>query len=59
MWELILIGTYSLVYFFKLGIINLISYLKIYCIRDFPGGPVAKTLRSQCRGPGFDSWWKN
>ena len=23
---------------------------------DFPGGPVAKTLRSQCRGPGFNSW---
>ena len=22
--------------------------------RDFSGGPVAKTLRSQCRGPGFD-----
>ena len=22
--------------------------------RDFPGGAVAKTLRSQCRGPGFD-----
>ena len=20
---------------------------------DFPGGPVAKTLRSQCRGPGL------
>ena len=20
--------------------------------RDFPGGPVAKTLHSQCRGPG-------
>ena len=22
-------------------------------LRDFPGGPVAKTLLSQCRGPGF------
>ena len=22
--------------------------------RDFPGGPVAKTPRSQCRGCGFD-----
>ena len=21
---------------------------------DFPGSPVAKTLLSQCRGPGFD-----
>ena len=25
--------------------------------RGFPGGPVAKTLHSQCRGPGFDPWW--
>ena len=23
---------------------------------DFPGGPVAKTPCSQCRGPGFDLW---
>ena len=23
------------------------------CSRDFPGGPVAKTPSSQCRGPGF------
>ena len=23
----------------------------------FPGGPVAKTLHSQCKGPGFDSGW--
>ena len=23
-------------------------------LRDFPGGPVVKTPRSQCRGPGFD-----
>ena len=21
-------------------------------MRDFPGGPIAKTLSSQCRGPG-------
>ena len=24
--------------------------------RDFPGGPVVKTLHSQCRGPRFDPW---
>ena len=24
--------------------------------RDVPGGPVAKTLSSQCRGPRFDPW---
>ena len=23
---------------------------------DFPGGPVVKTLRFQCRGHGFDPW---
>jgi len=27
--------------------------------RDFPGGPVAKNLSSQCRGPGFDPWSGN
>ena len=26
---------------------------------DFPGGPVVKTLHSQCRGPNFDSWSGN
>ena len=25
----------------------------------FPGGPVVKTLHSQCRGPGFDPWSGN
>ena len=27
--------------------------------RDFPGGPVAKILCSQCRGPRFDPWSGN
>ena len=27
--------------------------------RDFPGGPVVKALRSQCRGPGFHPWSGN
>ena len=27
--------------------------------RDFPGGPVAKTLHSQCRGPRFSPWSGN
>ena len=27
--------------------------------KDFPSGPVAKTLHSQCRGPGFDPWLGN
>ena len=26
---------------------------------DFPGCPVAKTLCSQCGGPGFDPWSGN
>ena len=28
-------------------------------MRDFPGGPVAKTPHSQCRGPGFNPWSGN
>ena len=27
--------------------------------RAFSGGPVVKTLLSQCRAPGFDSWSGN
>ena len=27
---------------------------KMWYTEDFPGGPVIKTLSSQCRGPGFD-----
>ena len=27
--------------------------------RDFPGDPVAKTLHSQCREPGFNPWSGN
>ena len=26
---------------------------------DFHGGPVAKTLSTQCRGPRFYPWWGN
>ena len=26
---------------------------------DFPGGPVVKTLGSQCRGSGFHLWSGN
>ena len=25
-------------------------------VRDFPGGPVVKTLLFQCKGCGFDPW---
>ena len=30
--------------------------VKITEKRGFPGGPVAETLCSQCRGPRFDPW---
>ena len=28
-------------------------------VREFPGGPVVRTLRFHCRGPGFDPWSEN
>ena len=28
-------------------------------VRNFPGGPMAKTPCSQCGGPGFDPWSGN
>ena len=34
------------------------SYLR-WSKRDFPGGPVAKTPRSQSRGPGLNPWSGN
>ena len=34
----------------------MITHMKSMSLRDFPGGPVAKTLSSQCRGPRFDPW---
>ena len=33
-------------------------HLKSDC-GDFPGGPVVKTARFQCRGRGFDPWSGN
>ena len=34
-------------------------HVKEYKVRDFPSGPEAKTLHSQCMGPGFDPWSGN
>ena len=34
-----------------------LEYLKP--LWDFPGGPVTKTLHSQCKGPRFDPWSRN
>ena len=33
--------------------------MKILKCWDFPGGPMAKTPSSQCRGPKFDPWSGN
>lgn len=33
--------------------------LRVKVGKDFAGGPVTETLRSQCRGPGFDPWSGN
>ena len=35
------------------------TFLKTLNYRDFPGGPMAKTLCSQCRGPGLNPWSGN
>ena len=35
------------------------KHIKVYILKmcgDFPGGPVVKTLRFQCRGNGFYPW---
>ena len=32
---------------------------EIGVVRDFPGGPVIKTLFFHCRGQGFDPWSGN
>ena len=39
--------------------IELLLNIKSIKILDFPGSPVAKTPRFQCRGHGFDPWSGN
>ena len=40
--------------------INIILFIHLKCtIWEFSGGPVVKTLHFQCRGHGFDPWWRN
>ena len=39
-----------------LNIVEINSHFKILVLRNFPGGPVAKTSHSQCRRPRFDPW---
>ena len=41
------------------ALLRLNQLLKIYFILSFPGGPVVKTLRFQCRGHRFDPWLGN
>ena len=42
--------------FHLISLVFTMSLLKRHLLQDFPGGPVAKTLHSRCRGPGFDPW---
>ena len=42
------------------GVSGRTNYMHEECTpRDFPRGPVVKTLRSQCRGPRFNPWSGN
>ena len=47
-------GVYGTLYFVLILAVN----LKLLS-RDFPGGPVGKTLSSRFRGPGFNPWSGN
>ena len=38
---------------------NTVGLVKDRGYGDFPGGPVAKTPCSQCKGPEFNSWSGN
>ena len=38
---------------------SLACFLKLKMYRDFPGGPVVRTLRFHYRGPGFSLWSGN
>ena len=38
---------------------RVVGIVKISCLWNFPGGPVAEVPCSQYRGPGFDSWSGN
>ena len=48
-----------LVSFYSTQLIENILIAKISYDKDFPGGPVAKMLRSQRGCPGFDPWLGN
>ena len=39
--------------------LDMYTALYLNWIGSFSGDPVAKTLYSQCRGPGFDPWLGN
>ena len=57
-WELG-VSRYNPVYIEWINNKVLLWHRELYsvsCDGDFPGGPVAKTPHSQCRGPGFDPW---
>ena len=49
----------AIVWVYNTNIIQRISLTGNADLKDFPGGPVAKTLHSQCRGTGLDPWSRN
>ena len=57
-WELG-VSRYNPVYIEWINNKVLLWHRELYsvsCDGDFPGGPVAKTPHSQCRGPSVDLW---
>ena len=55
-WYFSILRTTSLILALAFPILPLPSLLLNIYWGDFLGDPVAKTLHSQCLGPGFDSW---
>ena len=45
--------------FLTMLILGDVKVILIFKKWDFPGGPLAKTPYSQCRGPGFNPWSGN
>ena len=41
------------------GCLHTLASVNNVAVGDFPGGPVAKTLSSQCSGPRFNHWLGN
>ena len=48
-----------LLQFWNRLLLSFLNHLRKGQLWEFSGGPVVKTPRSQCRGPGFDPWLGN